>query len=110
MFPRLFFIALFAVLATPAIAKRYTDAELRAMFVFRPTPYYPIELRERRITGSGIFRLYIDEQGKVTSIGILKSTGRRGLDAEALKTFVRWRAKPGPRREVDQPVTFQFGH
>jgi len=97
-------------LLTSAVAKRYTDAELKAMFVSRTPPYYPVELRQRRVTGSGVFRLYVDQQGKVTAIGVLESTGNKQLDAEALKAFVRWRAKPGAKREVDQPVTFWFRH
>ncbi len=76
------------------------------MFVSREAPYYPLALRQRAITGSGTFRLYIDEQGRVTKIGVLMSTGNKELDASALHALVRWRAKPGAKREVDQPVTF----
>ena len=99
------------ILALPvssALAKRYSDAELQRMFVSRTPPHYPADLRKRRVTGSGIFRLYIDEQGKVTAIGVMESTGNKRLDAEALRALVRWRAKPGEKREVDQPVTFWF--
>ncbi len=92
-----------------ALAKRYSDAELERMFVSRTPPHYPPDLRKRRMTGSGVFRLYIDEQGKVTAIGVMESTGNKRLDAEALRALVRWRAKPGDKREVDQPVTFWFG-
>ena len=98
------------VLPVPAaLAKRYSDAELERMFVSRTPPHYPADLRRRRVTGSGIFRLYVDEQGKVTAIGVMESTGNKRLDAEALKALVRWRAKPGEKREIDQPVTFWFG-
>jgi TonB family protein len=92
------------------LAKRYSDAELAAMFVSQEKPYYPVELRRRGITGSGMFRLYIDEQGRVTRIGILRSTGNTELDALAMRAMVHWRARPGPKREVDQPCTFWFRH
>jgi TonB family protein len=95
--------------ATSVLARRYTDAELKTMFISRVTPEYPLELRRRNITGSGVFRMYIDEKGKVTAIKILDSTKNPTLDAEALKALIRWRAKPGQKREVDQPVTFWFG-
>ncbi len=97
---------LIAALTSPAYARRYSDAELATMFVSREAPYYPLALRQRAITGSGTFRLYIDEQGRVTKIGVLMSTGNKELDASALHALVRWRAKPGAKREVDQPVTF----
>jgi TonB family protein len=97
---------LMVALISPTYARRYTDAELATMFVSREAPYYPLALRQRAITGSGTFRLYIDEQGRVTKIGVLTSTGNKELDASALKALVHWRAKPGTKREVDQPVTF----
>jgi TonB family protein len=95
-----------AMLATPALARHYSDAEWKAMFIESPKPDYPLELRRQHLTGRGLFRMYVDEQGKVTSIKILKSIGHRELDAEAMKGFIRWRAKPGTRREVDMPITF----
>jgi TonB family protein len=105
--PRLvIYFALLTLSLSPATAKRYSDAEWKAMFVERPKPDYPYELRSRRLTGSGIFRLFVDEQGRVTNVSALQSTGHRELDAEALKAFMRWRAKPGSKREVDMPVTF----
>src|SRR5438309_3479861 len=84
----------------------YTDAEWKAMFTYKPYPEYPYDSRSRHITGSGWFRMYVDQAGKVTAITILASTGNRDLDAEALRALIRWRAKPGERREVDMPVTF----
>ena len=96
--------------ADVTLAKRYSSAELAVMFISREKPSYPVELRRRRITGSGMFRLYIDEQGRVTKIGILKSTGNKELDASAMRAMIHWRARPGSKREVDQPCTFWFGH
>jgi TonB family protein len=76
------------------------------MFVSREKPYYPLAARQRGIAGSGVFRLYIDEQGRVTKIGVLASTGNKEMDASAMHAMVHWRTKPGPKREVDAPVTF----
>jgi periplasmic protein TonB len=78
------------------------------MFFYRPHPDYPSPLRARHLTGSGLFRLHVNEQGKVTSVEILQSTGHRELDDEGLKAFRQWRAKPGTEREVDLPLRFSM--
>jgi TonB family protein len=83
---------------------RYPD--LRQVFLTMPTPVYALELRRRNITGSGIFTLSVDEKGKVTDITVRKSTGHRELDLQAIYGLRQWRAKPGPHRQIDVPITF----
>jgi TonB family protein len=85
-------------------SKHYPD--MSGTLIEMPKPDYPPELRRLHLRGRGIFRMYINEQGVVTATKIRKSTGRPELDAEALKALVRWRAKPGPRREIDEPIAF----
>ena len=102
----LLYLLLLIAATSPSYAKRYSEAELKAMFTVSPFPEYPYELRKRRITGSGVFRMYVGRDGRVTSAKTLLSTGQPGLDAAALSAFKRWRATPGPRREVDVPATF----
>ena len=92
-----------------AAASRAFDAQWKAIFFYTPSPDYPYEARRQRVTGSGLFRMYVNELGKVAALKVLKSTGNGELDAEGLKAFIRWRAKPGPRREVDMPLTFLLG-
>jgi hypothetical protein len=46
---------------------------LNGLFVHMPEPYYPPELRRRHVTGSGIFRMYIDESGRVTAVKIRRA-------------------------------------
>ena len=94
---------------SPILAKRYTDAELRATFMKMPPPEYPFEARSHHHTGSGLFRLIVDERGAVTSVDVLKSTGHPELDYCSVSGFRRWYARPGARREVDVPVTFTLG-
>lgn len=84
----------FAAVPTP---RNYTREEWRAIeakFIERPRPEYPVELRRLRLTGSGLFRLYIDTRGEITGIRILKSTngsrnevidGAGGLALRSLK-------------------------
>ena len=56
--------------------------------------------------GPGLARLSIDERGNVIEVKILKSTGHRPSDAQAVDTFVRWKAKPGTRREIELPLVW----
>jgi TonB family protein len=88
------------------MARRYSQAEIRAMFVFAPLPRSTYKLFSLKVRGSGLFRLFVNEQGKVTSVSVLKSIGHPQIDVAMAKTFSSWRARPGPKREVDIPVDF----
>jgi len=83
--------------------------DLKPLFISMPKPDYPAEYRRRHLTGFGIFRMKIDETGAVQSVTVRSTTGHSELDAEVLKVFSRWRAKPGAVREIDFPVTFSIG-
>jgi TonB family protein len=101
------FITLVLMTLSSAIARRYSGPELKAMFTFMPKPEYPYKLRfVQHMEGSGMFRMIVDERGKVTAVTALQSTGHPELDAEAIKGLMRWKARPGQQREVDVPVTF----
>ena len=84
------------------------DKDLKKHFTYFPYPPTPIDAPKRfvPITLSGVYRIEVDPQGKVTAVTILKSSGR-SMDHAAMKTFVRWKGKPGPLRVVD--VTFSLG-
>src|SRR5467141_4886989 len=97
-------IALLLLSVSPAFARRYTGAEIKAMFTYMPWPDYPYHARSIHMTGVGMFRLLVNEQGRVTSVVTLQSTGQPELDAEAIKTYLRWLARPGAKREVDVPT------
>jgi len=106
-----------ASIATASLAAippphRYTRqewAEIRARLVVTPVPNYPGVLRQAHYTGTGLFRIYFDERGEVSGIRILKSTGHTELDVETLKALGRWRARSGPKWEMDIPVSFRIG-
>jgi TonB family protein len=99
--------SILAIVAT-AGAREYSAAERKAMFIESPAPDYTVLLQRRQLSGSGVYRLFIDEQGKVTKVTVLQSMDFPLLDAEAIKGLSRWRARPGPLREVDVPVTFSM--
>ena len=101
-----FGLCLIALISAPLPAARYPEAVWKARFTYRPFPDYPAAYRVRQLTGSGIFRMHVNEQGRVTAIIILKSTGHKELDALAMKALVEWRGKRGPKWELDMPITF----
>ncbi|PYX11743.1 MAG: hypothetical protein DMG84_23280 [Acidobacteria bacterium] len=71
-----------------------------------PKPVYPESARQRRITGSGIFKLDVSvKTGQLKRVKIVRSTGNRALDAAAVWALLHWRFKPGVRC-VYVPVSF----
>jgi len=85
-----------------------TPKELWALFDKRGIPQYPYEARRAHATGSGIFRMYINADGSVRTVGVMKSTGNKILDLAAAGALYQWHAKPGRRREVDMPMGFRM--
>ena len=88
------------------MARPYSEAEWKAMFIRMIEPAYPLEAHRIRAEGTGLFRLYVDERGTVTNVAILKSTGHQILDSESVRALRQWRARSGTRREVDLPIHF----
>jgi TonB family protein len=99
-------LCLIALTITPLSAAQYPEAVWKARFTYRPSPDYPAAYRVRQLTGSGIFRMHVDQQGRVTGVTIVESTGHKELDVLAMKAFVEWRGKPGPKWDLDMPITF----
>jgi TonB family protein len=91
--------------------KVVTPKEFWALFDRKALPIYPYEARRGRIEGSGIFRMYINLDGSVRTVAVMKSTGSPVLDLAAAGGLYRWHAKSGRRREVDMPIAFRmWGH
>jgi TonB family protein len=95
-----------AASANAVDVKVVTPRELWALFDKRMVPIYPYEARRGHIEGAGIFRMYIDADGVVRSVAVMKSTGSKILDLAAAGGLYRCHGKPGRRREVDMPVRF----
>jgi TonB family protein len=64
--------------------------------MFSPAPKYVPLAKEKRIQGTTVLDLIINEQGEVSVIGIAKPLGA-GLDDEAIRTIRTWRFKPATR-------------
>jgi TonB family protein len=109
---RLLFCASLCIANTVSLAQAgmkitYANGpQVAAMFLKFGRIDYPYEARRSRRTGSGIFRVYIHPDGKVKTVGVVRSTGYPDLDLAAAAGLYHCLAKPGGRREVDMPVTF----
>jgi len=84
-----------------------SDAQARQIFTYfpyPPTPQWgrrsPFGVLPPTLPITGLYRLEVTPEGAVSAITILKSMGP-AIDATAMKTFIHWRAKPGPLRVVD---------
>jgi TonB family protein len=91
----------------------HSGAEAKEIFTYFPYPAIPAQYRFAKLSGSALYRLTVDPNGNVTEIKILKRMGVFGdwpADVTALKTLIRWRAKPGPSRIVDIPWTITPGY
>jgi TonB family protein len=71
--------------------------EWKATFSYFPYPLKPYGMVPTSATG--VFRISINHEGKVTEINVVRSTGPI-LNACAIKALVRWRAKPGAPQVV----------
>lgn len=72
-------------------------------------PEYPYKARAERITGSGVYMLRVNERGLVVRVEIAQHSGSKLLDDAAVKTFLRWRFRPGkPLRWVRMPVSWSL--
>jgi TonB family protein len=83
--------------------------EVRAMFIKFGRMHYPWLARQQYRSGNGTFRVYINPDGKVRTVGVVRSTGHQDLDLAAAAGLYQCVFKPGRRRELDLPVTFMLG-
>jgi len=85
----------------------HNDAEAKKVFTFFPYPQFPDTYQpdESRPADLGIYRLEVTPGGTISAVTLLKSANRM-MDVISMKTFTRWRAKPGPLRAVDVFISF----
>jgi TonB family protein len=72
-------------------------------------PQYAYEVRKSRISGAGRYEVQIDRSGRPNKVSILKSSGNRILDQEAIQALLAWRFKPGALQTLQVPVTWKIG-
>jgi len=76
------------------------------MTLSAPQPIYPLEARQKRIQGSGVWKVVVAKDGRVDSIQLIKSTGSKLLDDAAEKALRQWRFEPGLAKDISVPVRF----
>ena len=73
-----------------------TQEQLGKLATYKPQPQYPVQARERHLSGAGFFVLFVMIQtGIVKDVQIEQSTGSAILDSAAISAFKQWRFKPG---------------
>ncbi len=74
-----------------------------------PLPTYPLEARQNRWVGRGLFVMRFQADGTVGKVVALKSTDHAVLDQEAVRTLLRWRCLPGAFATAYIPIVFTMG-
>jgi TonB family protein len=91
----------------PAIQLPQPDGRVNPLK--EPVPKYRSDARQKHWEGTGLIELSISQDGIVTRVTVLQSTGHALLDRDAADALRRWRFKPS--RGVDRvriPVTFSL--
>jgi len=72
-------------------ARRESQAKYRDVFFTKilAEKRYPEKARKRKIEGEGFLEIRLDQEGKVTSLNLLKSTGSDLLDQEIISLIQR---------------------
>lgn len=76
------------------------DHKVKEVFTYFPYPQASQVGSIVPVNFSGVYRVEVNPEGKVTAVTILKTMGKR-LDYLIMKTFLTWKGKPGPLRAVD---------
>lgn len=72
------------------------DPKYKKDTVSAPDPDYPMHAQHLDYQGQGIYRLMInDKTGIVDEVKVMKTTGHRELDANAIMTLFNWKFRPG---------------
>ena len=87
--------------------KYIASARPKADLLYAPKPEYPYSERALHNQGTAVVRMDIDlKTGNTAYVTLIRSSGFPKLDEVAIRTFAKWRFKPGKWKEVQIPVTF----
>jgi TonB family protein len=92
------------VIMTPQLA----DAT-RRFTTYAPFPQYSASARAHRLQGSGMFLLHVRNDGTVSRVEVVQSTGHRELDDACISAYSQWRFRKdfaAKAHKVKIPVTF----
>ena len=88
----------------------HTPLKLEGHFVrFHPRPAHPYEARSQHLGGRSIIVLYVRADGVVYDAKIVRSTGHKLLDEEAIRGAKKWRFRPEKASFiVHLPLTYEM--
>ena len=94
--------------APPNLRELQRQSEIaKKHLIAAPTPQYPLKARQRRVEGSGLFRIFFDSHtGAATSVEVVQSTGHTELDRAAVAGFRQWRCRAGTVKTAVFPAAF----
>ncbi len=81
--------AVVKVKSKPGLVKPVYPAYLR-----NPTPPYPKKAKRRRLEGTVLLFVQVDERGRALHVRVKESSGHTILDSSALRTVKNWRFLP----------------
>jgi TonB family protein len=102
-------IPLFLVRSGDAQTIKYdqpTTLKFREILVSGRDLTYPPEAARLKQGGSGVFVMFLRDDGTVKQVNVARSTGNTLLDYETKRTLLGYRFKPGTIRTQVFPVTF----
>jgi TonB family protein len=70
-----------------------------------PIPHYPKRASWTHKRGKGVYKLHVNQQGRVDEVEILASSGDETFDRVAVGTLRKWRLRRGPLT-VELPLSF----
>src|SRR6476661_1221060 len=77
-------------LAIPQQPEVFTGPDLGRYFKRIWVPTYPYIARRNRAGGRGTYRAYVEANGKVTKVVVIKSAGLRELDDAVISAAMGW--------------------
>jgi protein TonB len=90
------------------IALEAEPAIVEAMVLEAPAPRYPRLSVRGGEEGTVACRLFVSEQGRVTRVEVLESSGHARLDEAAIEALLEWRFTP--KQEGGRPVATTIRH
>lgn len=71
-------------------------------------PRYPEEARREGMQGQTQLKYFVTENGSVSNVQVVKSSGSAALDKEAVNAISRYQYYPGQQGWASHPVTFSL--
>jgi protein TonB len=82
---------------TPAPVEKITRPRAGANYRNNPPPVYPDIAMDRGWQGKVLLKVYVKANGKPKTVSVLRTSGKKVLDAEAVRTVKKWTFEPARR-------------